>query len=212
MILVAHDPGHGRMRRIDGKLVLDNGTPARIDVDGDGDIDRDDSEAALVLGISRSIIDGLPAYSHVLLRDGPVGPSYQQRAAKAKERGADLALLHHINAYEKSEAAHGLKAFYLPDDTLGYETASAIARAAPHPLFRGAATPATSRDWARVVWVLSHYASVGMPCVLIEWGFATNARDREVLVDPLWRPALVACAAAGIAHAGQLVLRGRSAA
>lgn len=200
MLVFAHDPGHGKVRLIGGREVVDPGTSARADINGDGNIGAEDSEANEVLSFARDIRDGVPWAAHILLRDGPVGPTYQERAERAKKAGASLVLCHHVNANNSSKP-HGLMAFYLPSDELGSEVASVIARCAPKPLWRGGATPATSRTWPRVVGVMSCYANVGLPVVLIEWGFATNPGNAMALADLTLRPAIVACAASGIAHA-----------
>jgi N-acetylmuramoyl-L-alanine amidase len=185
-MLVAHDPGHGH----------------------DGDIGCQHNgiiEANLVLAFAGSIAAAVPEAQHLLLRDETSAPSYLERAIKAHSEGASIVLLHHINANE-DPACHGLMSFYSPDDELGHLVALAIAHATPAPLWRGGhASPATTTNWPRVLWCLMHYRKFGLPAVLIEWGFATNAKDADYLKSMESRTAIITCAAAGIAqvlHAG----------
>lgn len=199
MTLIAHDPGHGIEVTRGGRRVIQTGTAARADANGDGVVDARDTEAAVNMGIAESIAHGVPWVAHMLLRDGPIGPGYTRRAAMAAEAHATFVLCHHINSFP-DERTRGLRAFYLPSDQLAGDTAQVIARAAPAPLWHGGATPATHVHYPSVVNILACYANVGLPAVLIEWGFATHPEDARVLVDLRYRPAIVACAAAGIAH------------
>lgn len=195
-MIVAHDPGHGKIHN----GVLDTGTPARFDANTDGVVDAQDTEALVVSKIVSSIVDGIDWVTHTLLRDGPVGPTYSQRAKMAKDRGASIVLCHHINASDV-EKPSGLYAYYLAESELGHEVASAISRSAPRPVWRGAATPASPQTSQGAKNILDCYAAAGVTAVLIEWGFATNPSDRAFLADLRWRPAIVSCAAVGIAHA-----------
>lgn len=183
-MIVAHDPGHGH--------------------DGDeGCAHHGLFEAPQALAFAHSIADGVRWADHRLLRTDDRGARYGERAAEAKRIGAQLVLLHHVNASDHPEV-RGLMAFYDPGDPLGLEAASAIARAAPKSLYRGGATPATHLAWPRVLWCLQHYRALGLTAVLIEWGFATNPDDARYLLDLRSRPAIVVCAAAGIARAMEL--------
>lgn len=195
-MIVAHDPGHGKIH--DG--VLDGGTLARFDANGDGVVDAQDTEALVVSKLVSSIVDGIDWVTHTLLRDGPVGPPYSTRAKMAKDRGASIVLCHHINAYADDKPS-GFYSYYLPESELGHEVASAMARSAPRPVWRGAATPAGAKTSQGAKNILDCYAAAGVTAVLLEWGFATNPSDRAFLSDLRWRPAIVACAAVGIAHA-----------
>jgi N-acetylmuramoyl-L-alanine amidase len=199
MTLIAHDPGHGIGVTRGGRRVVQTGTPARADANGDGVIDSRDTEAVVNMGIARSIVDGIPWVAHMLLRDGPVGPGYTRRAAMAAEAHATFVMAHHINSFPDART-HGMRVFYLPSDKLAGDVACVIARTAPAPLWHGGATPATSQHYPSVCNILSCYANVGLPAVLIEWGFATHPEDARALVDLRLRPSIVACAAAGIAH------------
>ena len=184
MITVVHDPGHGY-----------KGDP--------GCCHAGIIEANYVLSLAQAIAVGVPSVGHHLLRVDANGPDYPTRARRAKELGADIVLLHHVNANESPDC-RGLMAFYDHGDLLAADVAMAIARAAPTPIFRGIPTIATRLGWPRVLWCLDHYRALGLSAVLIEWGFGTSPKDAAYLENPINRPALIATAAAGLAKAAEL--------
>lgn len=210
-MIIAHDPGHGYQPRPGG--CSHNGI----------------NERDLVLLIATDIAAGIPWANHCLLRRCADGPSYTDRAQTALKLGARLVLCHHINSVERQKVvdgkpmvttdasgverpemepdptAHGLITFFDAGDVVGEAVARAIAAGAPpklHRDFEKACFPASPNDWTvNAHWVLEHYRCLGLPAVLIEWGFATNQSDAAVLLNPLLRPQLVTAAAAGIARA-----------
>lgn len=186
-MLVAHDPGHGAPLRITGTTA-------------GGIAERD-----LVLELARDVAAGILWAQHLLLRDEPEGPSYDERANAAAAAGARLVLCHHVNAYS-SDKARGLMVFVDEHDGLAEEVGLAITRATPAELVREDALAfALQGDWTRDAHaVIEHYHRRGLPCVFIEWGFATSPHDVDVLTRARSRPAIVACAAAGIARAIEL--------
>lgn len=185
--MICHDPGHGH-----------NGDPGT----SHGEI----VERELVLSIATDIAAGIPWCDHRLLRHAADGPSYADRARAAVMCGAKLVLCHHVNAYSDS-TAHGLITFYDPSDPVGRAVAETISRSAPAKLLRPLTGifPALTTDWTRDARsVLEHYRELGLPAVLIEWGFATNSGDAASLLDPNIRPQIVCAAANGIARAMEL--------
>lgn len=188
MILVAHDPGHGA------------GASPTGCVHG-GLIERD-----WVLQLAQDLVAATPWARHMLLRTGPVGMIYADRAAEAEQLEAQLVISHHVNAHADPQV-DGLMTFHVPGDHLAREVGEAVMRAAPYELLRAKprSTPSSPGDWTRDAYgVLAHYRSRGLSVVLVEWGFATSARDRAVLMSPASRPALCAAGAAGIARAMEL--------
>ena len=189
MTIIGHDPGHGA-------------PPAVIGVQANGIVERD-----YVFRLAMDIAAGVPGYNHQMLRTGQVGLLDYLRADAAKQRGCQLVLCHHVNE-DADPASHGLIAFYSPDDAIGQQVAEAISDVAPQQLLRtsGYRTfAARPDDWtSRALWVIHHYRGVGMPCVLIEWGFASHASDAAYLLAPENRPALLSCVEVGLARYTEL--------
>lgn len=144
-------------------------------------------------------------------REGDETIDYSDRAEQARIWGADLAFLHHVNAYryppghplagQPHPNADGLLCLALPTDHIGLEVGSAITRAAPKDLLgrKLRTIPTNPYDWTKHAHsVLLEYGRRGVPAVLIEWGFATSPRDRAILMGANHRPALVAAAMAGV--------------
>lgn len=187
-MLIAHDPGHGCPPRPTG-------------TSHGGLVERD-----WVLSMARDLAAAVPWCKHLLLRSGPSGPTYPERAARAESAGADLVLCHHVNA-AADPSLDGLMCFVPPGSHIAREVGEAIMRAAPAELRRTKPKPIPSGpgDWTADAWaVMLHYHQRGLPVVLIEWGFATSPVDLAVLMAPSSRPALCAAGAAGIARAVDL--------
>jgi N-acetylmuramoyl-L-alanine amidase len=184
-VIIAHDPGHGAPPAIQG-------------VCANGIVERD-----AVLHIATDVAAGIPYVDHRLLRTGPVGVLDADRAKAAKALGAGLVVCHHINE-DADKTSHGLITFYAPGDAIGEEVANVMADNSPARMVRTAGFRtygASMSDWtSRALWVIGHYRAVGIPCVLIEWGFASNPIDAAFLLNPGNRPAMIACVAAGIAR------------
>lgn len=182
---VYHDPGHGPSAGTShGEL-----------------IERD-----WVLLMAEDLIAAYPHVPHGLLRTGEQGTSYTERAECAKRNGASVVFCHHVNANSEPSMS-GLMVHYIDGDNTGRDIAEAIANAAPVGLRRRTATIASRPgDWTeRAYNVMNTYASRGVPVILIEWGFATNEKDREILLSARRRPELCAAGIAGIARARALL-------
>lgn len=144
---------------------------------------------------------------------------YGERAQAAKAWGADIAFLHHVNAmvypkkHEKAgdawEKFDGLMTFALLADHIGMDVAKVIGRCAPVDLLQKKPTYAASSDpddWTNETYnCLVNYREMGVPAVLIEWGFATSSIDREVLRLAKYRPSLCASVACGVGRAIELL-------
>ena len=190
VMLLCHDPGHGAK-------------PAILGVCKNGIVERD-----AVLSIVQDIAAGIPWVEHQLLRKSSIGLLDADRAQVARQLGAEFVLCHHINE-DLDANSHGLITFYEPGDAIGQQVATVIAGAAPEKLLRPEkyrTYAAVAGDWtSRALWVLDHYRKVGIPCALIEWGFASYPTDAAYLLDTDNRPAMVACVAAGVARAMELI-------
>lgn len=185
---IAHDPGHG---------------PAP------GTIHNGITERDYVLEVARDCINWIPWAAQLLLRSDGEGTSYTDRAQAAATAGIQLVFCHHVNAMEPGQPGQGLITFYDPSDDVGREVARVIARAAPARLYRqqyGVIGTSPYAAWDdRVERVMKPYRAYGIPCVLIEWGFASDVGDAEALLDLRMRPAMVAAVACGVARAYELL-------
>jgi N-acetylmuramoyl-L-alanine amidase len=142
---------------------------------------------------------------------------YSERAEAARKWGADLAFLHHVNAMVYPDGHElegqpwvrfdGLMTFALPQDRIGFDVAKAIGKRAPTELMQKKPTYIASRDdWTKHAYnCLVHYGRVGIPSVLIEWGFATSPTDRTILLSADHRPSLCATAACGVGRAHEVM-------
>jgi N-acetylmuramoyl-L-alanine amidase len=192
-MLIAHCPGHG----IKKHGVIDSGCDHNGIVEADVVLD-------IAMSMHRRSSIGGATVSGMPLRESLVGERYDMRAKMAKNIAADLVICHHINAHDNS-SARGMLVFYQETDEIGRQVADMMERAAPFELIRKGHDDdiATRRgDWTRNAnWVMGHYRKYGIPCVLVEWGFATNTQDAMYLLDQSSRPAMAACVLAGAARA-----------
>jgi N-acetylmuramoyl-L-alanine amidase len=140
-----------------------------------------------------------------LTRRTDINTSPHEESQLCMEHGAHLAICHHVNTNDNPEV-DGLMCFALASDPWGVQIGDAIMRAAPAGLLRR--SPKTTlihpndRDWPRVYTSLRLFTCAA---VLIEYGFATSPKDREILLDPVSRPALVAAVLCGVARFQQLM-------
>lgn len=173
-----------------------------------------------VVGISNDLVPVLGGMGceQRLARTGDETIPYADRAKAAADWGAELAFLHHINAmvYPRGHELEGkpwirydgLMTFALADDPKALSVAEVIGHCAPVELRQRMPTyVANPHDWTRNAYnCLVHYSRVGIPAVLIEWGFATSPRDRAILQSADHRMSLCAAAACGIGRAYELGL------
>lgn len=176
-------------------------------------------ERKWVVGMATDLLPSLGVFGceQRLARDRDVTIPYEERAETARQWGARLALLHHVNAMVYPEGHElagrpwpkfdGLMTFALGHDSIGLEVAKTIGRCAPRQLVQGKPTyVATPHDWTVDAYrCLIHYGRVHVPAVLIEWGFATSPTDSAILQSDIHRPSLCAAAAAGIGRAHELL-------
>ena len=189
-MIIGHDPGHGM-------------PPAVMGVVANGIVERD-----AVWSVGQNIVAGIPWVQHVLLRKQDGTPDYAQRARDALTAGCQFVFCHHINEDQSNPSTRGTITFYDPTDPIGMGVAQAITAAAP-PLLRRNVNmifPCSHVDWtARTDWVIEHYRNVGIPCCLIEWGFASNQNDAAYLLGKQGRPGIVSAVEAGITRAMELL-------
>ena len=169
-------------------------------------------EASYNLAISKRLGRKLhdSGYPVELSRIGDVGMSLTERAVKAAAWGAHLAISSHVNAH-KSPALHGLLVFVRRGDWLARQVAEAIVRATPPPLRKeGRCIWETYDDLtAQDAWlerphdVLSAYLG-DIPAALVEYGYCSNAGDRESLLHSATMDALVLAVECGVARFRQL--------
>lgn len=181
MLVVAHDPGHGP-------------SPGCVH---NGILERD-----YVFSLAQDIAAGIPWVKHVLLRGGPEGADYTVRANAAKEAGAQLVFLHHVNAID-DPTERGMLTFFASKQSgkLANVVSNVVATCGPYNIRNRRSIGATESAWPRVHWCLEKYLSVGLDPVLLEWGFSTNADEARTLLNPATRPGQVAAVACGIAAA-----------
>ena len=125
---------------------------------------------------------------------------YHARGDIAEAWGAHLVLCHHADS-SPDPSISGMRCYYRDRDSMGLAVAEQIMRSAPDPLRHEGWGPVATRsdDWTRRAHaVMANYRS--LPCVLIEWGFLSNAHDRAVLLDLLYRPEIGASVLAGAAR------------
>jgi len=144
---------------------------------------------------------------------------YHDRAENAKAWGANIAFLHHVNAMVYPDGHElggqpwpkfdGLMTFYLSQSQISREVATMIGRSAPVELLQKKPTYAANPyDWTSNAYnCLISYEKIGIPTVLIEWGFSTSPIDREFLTSEFHRPSLIGTMACGYGRAIEL-LRG----
>lgn len=185
-----HDPGHGGSNL---------GTQ-------EGGI----NEKELILEIATDIRAGLSGWRYLkqsMTRIDDRDISFKTRAEKAKMFEAQLALIYHINA-SSDPGVDGLTTFVMATNSVESEVAQAIMRAAPYDLLRSKTRPyiASPTDWTRRTYnCMIEYDRLGIPSVLIEFGFATSPIDAPILISEHHRPAMVACVGAGVARAMELI-------
>lgn len=177
-------------------------------------------EKDYVVEIARDLQPALApfAVNQRFSRKGDDSIPYDVRAQQAKEFGAKLAILHHVNAIvhpkdhpqagEPIEHIDGLMTFCHPQDPIGYHVAEMIGRCAPKELRQKNPTYLSNNlDWKkRAHYCLQFYRAVRIPAVLIEWGFATSPKDSEILQDEDHRLAMCAAVVAGIGRAHEMIL------
>lgn len=209
---IIHDPGHGGP---DNRGVVHGGIV----------------EAEYTLQIALQCFNALASWcsEQYCTRMSDSELALANRGHMARDKGAGLSLVHHVNAiyhrpkivgyrttvgengasvqeaiYGRREAntdIDGLMVFYLPGCWRSREVAAAIMRAAPEGLQRRKqrGTPALVGDWTRLAYNVLRH-HMGRPAVLIEWGFATAPRDVEILTSLQSQRALITAAQAGVAR------------
>ena len=166
-------------------------------------------EKHLNLSISRDIeafLDGWPFLTQMQSRLNDDDISYEARGKKARSWKADLVICHHCNTMPNNPEVSGLTTFVRPGDSMGYEIAHQIARAAPSGLQYHQTTPFVTEklhlqrnEWKTAANnVLSAFHPI--PTVLVEWGYMTNPQDRAYLLDLVQRPAMATAVLAGLAR------------
>lgn len=127
----------------------------------------------------------------------------------AAERGAHLAILHHVNA-SSDPHVDGMMVFALNSDPWAISIGDAIMRAAPARLRRkspkATLTHHGDQDWPRVFNCLKYFTC---SAILIEYGFSTSPIDLPILLDPTCRPALQASVLVGVARMLELLHGGQ---
>ncbi len=90
--------------------------------------------------------------------------------------------------------------FFLAGDTIAARVANEMQRMAPQGFRRrsDSAIMASEKVWPRVVNVLTPYRARGIPCMLLELGFATNETNAMLLNTPLARHQLLGSILAGL--------------
>lgn len=133
---------------------------------------------------------------------------YTARANEAKLWGAELVLCLHVNAMPPGGlTARGLMTFYVDGDQVSADIAQVIARCSPARLYRGSSRCFAARadDWTKhALAVMTPYHELGLPVVLVELGFATDASDADIMLNDATRPAFAAMVMAGAARAMEL--------
>jgi N-acetylmuramoyl-L-alanine amidase len=129
-------------------------------------------------------------------------PTLDARSRQANEAGVDCFVSIHANA-SGNTAAQGFQAFHAAGSERGEALARDILEAA-RPIvgttrWTGVWPDETPQIGNRRIHVLR---ATRMPAVLLELGFLTNARDRELMLDSRHRDALCVAIADGIERWG----------
>jgi N-acetylmuramoyl-L-alanine amidase len=173
---VCHDPGHAE--------------------ENEGCRVGDMWEKTWTLAMARDVGETLKPWGvrQMFTRQADIAVSHGRRARIAHEFGAHLSILYHANWIEDNPEAHGLITFCWTGRPRALECARQGMRCAPAELQRRHHEPAQPGGihWTRGAdTVLRPYERLGLNAVLVEFGFASNARDLEILNDASHRPSLV---------------------
>jgi N-acetylmuramoyl-L-alanine amidase len=199
MTKIWHDPGHGGSNK---------------GLEHEGFVERDWN-----LEFARLLTDELAEEfpEQQIARHADITLGYGTRARKARQWGANLALLHHVNAafWPASESSigelcgsmprlyiRGAICFVVQCQMARLERMTRILlRHLPETLRRtkNDLIVARSGNWTGDAYGhLHYYSELGIPAVLIEWGFATNPNDLETLQDAEARLQMVEAVAAAL--------------
>lgn len=140
-------------------------------------------EKDLNLVVSKLVRERLENAGHTvaMARDDDRALRLSERGALSAKFQADLVISIHTNS-NGSPDPRGLMTFYWPGNEKGQRVAESIAVACPESLKRRqAAYAATKEGWPRVRNVLTVHTATA---VLVEVGFASNPKDRALLLDP----------------------------
>jgi N-acetylmuramoyl-L-alanine amidase len=194
MIKVWHDPGHGGSNK---------------GLEHEGFVERHwNLEFAQLL--TDKLVGDFPEQQ--IARHSDEHAYYSKRAQKAQTWGADVALLHHVNgAFWPADGPHeggprlhmqGAICFTMRSNSARlWSMARVLLYHLPGDLrrTRNDLIIAESDNWTRDAHGhLRHYTGLGIPAILIEWGFATNPNDREALQDTRTRLQMVRAVAAAL--------------
>ena len=137
--------------------------------------------------------------AHFSRTTNDVNPSPKDEADLADLVEADLSLLYHVDVND-SPRAHGMHVFAKEGDTQAILAGTRILAACPNdlkgPWVRTIGVAPGETAWPRVWNCLAPFRR---PALLIEFGFASNAMDKQVLETPQRRIELVVSVLAGIA-------------
>lgn len=178
MSVIAIDPGHGV---VDGEQVSGTQWPLGVPY-----WQTQLSEAAWAYDVAAECADRLDGVDdlHAFLtrEEFEDAPSQRERGARTKKMGADLVVSVHVNAYE-DPTAKGARAFHWPGNLEGRTVAIEWLRHMPWALRRkGWVKDCDEAQNRNARAILAAHAPT---TVLLEYGFATNAEDREAMLDPI---------------------------
>lgn len=128
----------------------------------------------------------------LLTRADDVFLSLDDRARAANEAGAHLFLSLHVNRIPGHPECFGAQTFYFPGSTQGERLASII----QEELIK--VDPENYRDPLPGSYRVLRLTT--MPGALVEIGFMTNARDRELIATEAYRDRIARAIAAGVAR------------
>ena len=176
---IDHSPRHSRL-----KVAVDAGH-------GGSDIGAWYPQFGLVekdinLSVAKTLVRQLEdqGFSAFLIRDDDVYIELGERADLANRARADIFVSIHVNRFPQDTRCRGAQAFYQRGSAYGQQLAVFV----QEELRKVAPT----NDRKAIAADFKVLRETHMPGVLVEIGFATNAHDRQLIMDPGYRNAVAA--------------------